>query len=175
MPGQTSHPPATSHPRREAPAANCTWRLGSDIWGHWCLAVLCPVPLLCVLGSISSLLPINIYSSYMPLQIGLILAYFWDRDAPVQPESWGIGGSTFFFFFRFYWLSSRREREKKEGGNRRREGERGKTNIKNFKCEPNVKEDMSSISGEQTRRVGLAEDGISTTKSGCEESGWVQK
>ena len=39
MPGLTSHPPATSHPRREALEANCTWRPGSDIWGHWCLAI----------------------------------------------------------------------------------------------------------------------------------------
>ena len=97
----------------------------SGVTGVW--PFLCPVPLLCVLGSVSSLLPINIYSSYMPLQIGLILAYFWDRDAPVQPASWGIGRSTFFFFFPFL-LIELRERKREEGRGKQKKGRRKREN-----------------------------------------------
>lgn len=126
-----------------APGAQGATSGVTDVWPF-----LCPVPLLCVLGSISPLLPINIYSSHMPLQIGLILAYFWDRDAPVQPWYWGTGWRI--FKISLHWVSSRREGE--EG----RETD-GKQILNISKCRPNIKGDESWTFGEQTRKVGLAE------------------
>ena len=72
-------------PQKGGTVANRPWRPASDIWAHCYLAIPLPSSFTLCVGSISSLSPTNIYTSCVPLQIGLISAYFWNRDIPVQP------------------------------------------------------------------------------------------
>lgn len=128
MPEQISHllllpTPKGRHQWLIAPG---TQGVTSGVTAVWLF--LCPVPLFCVLGSISSLMPRE------HLQLLHAFANWINQSISVgqrRPCPTSVLRNRQKHFLKLI-PSKLKEREKRGGRNRRREGERGKTNIKRF-------------------------------------------
>lgn len=141
-------------PRREAPrVANCTWHPGSSIQGHWCLAS--PLP-----GSFTLCAWVSSFSvAHKYLQLlhalanGINLHIFLGQRRACPTLVLRNREEQFLTHpSHLYSNQSQGEKESREEGTKKGK-EKGQTNI--LKCKPNVKGDLSSVFGEQTRRAGL--------------------